>query len=188
MELIVNGATVDSLDTLVAAQVSSVHKVGALEGDFQMSRIALTSFLTLGFDSDSNIALNNQLYLVLARGDLTTANVATALGVGGNPDLTPAGGTIFGEKKARESSIILMLPFKYRGVSVDVANATVVLRQDLEYNGGPLGMSLRAGVNHSYVFPKNVGWAWHVYNAGSILGSNTNFQMYARMTGRYLDD
>lgn len=188
IELTNNSALLDGLAAGAVAQVSSTLSLSALQGDFQMSRMQLAGMLTNGPKLDGVGDLDKLLWLVLARGEATVANVSTALAVAQNADLTPAGGTIFGEQKARERNIILMLPFKFVGNAVDVANAETISRYEVHYEGGPLGKSLAAGRDHSYVFPKNFGWRWHVLNSGNSLDDDTNLSLYIRYTGRFLDD
>ncbi len=190
IESVDSGTGTQSLANLTAVQVSSTFKVGANEGDFQMSRIHASARITNGPQTDTvgELERGNPMYLVLARGDMTAAQVTAALNGTLNVDLTPAGGTLNRVSIAQERGIILMEEFMFSGHLNDEGAGEYTDRWQARVNGPPLGNSLEQGRVRSYVFPKNIGWAWFVFNAGPALDAEGEFQFYARMTGRFLDD
>ena len=178
-----------SQGSITAVQLSSTFKGSALEGDFQMSRVQIDGTLVSGPQSDTSAELQDgPVYLVLARGDMAAADVTAALNGTMNVDLTPAGGSLNAVKIATEKGIILLIPMNRYSIINDESAAEYTARFGLSYNGPPLGMSLEQGVKRSYVFPKNIGWAWFIFNGGPPLDAEGQTSWYIRMTGRFLDD
>ncbi len=163
--------------------------MAALEGDFQMSRVDAHMQMVSGPRSDTSVELGDgPAMLVLARGDLTAANVTAVLNGSLNVDLTPAGGTINQVSVATERGVILTVPLVSEAILNDEAAAEYTERRIAVYNGPPLGRSLEMGRVRSYVFPKSIGWAWFLFNGGITMDADGSLQFYFRMTGRFLDD
>jgi len=189
VENVANSTGANALTQLTAAQISSTFSLSALEGDFVTSRVIVGAVLSDGPQPDTTSELREgPFYLVLARGDMTAAQVTAALDGSLNVDLTPAGGTLNKVSIAQQRGIILMIPFENKLIVNDEAAAELTAKWTLDYNGPPLGLSLAEGRKRSYTFPKNIGWRWHVFAGGDSLDDDGFFNMYCRHVGRFTDD
>lgn len=178
-----------SLSALSVAQLSALNSVGANEGDFQVSRVMTECMWEMGLEVIGAVSKRGPFFLILASGAMTVAQVEDAVDGTLNIDLTPAGGDLARVNAAQTRGVILMIPFELvESFNDNDATAEAISVWHASYNGTPLGLSLEKGRTRSWVFPKNVGWRWHLFAAGNGSPSGGTVNWYSRMTGRYFDD
>ncbi len=159
--------SVNSLGVNTAQAVESSHDLTDLETDFVCSRVMVDAII-----EQTGAPLNpGPLWLILARGDTTIAQISAAMDGTNNYDRTPTAGEDQQViKRALQNALVLKIPATndvgFLGVS-----STERLISSFKYNGPPLGMSLEKGSKRSWMFPRDIGWRWFFYNSNGIVMS-----------------
>ncbi len=192
-ESVVGSVVHNSLASLAGVDLVTDHAAASNVGDYQMSRMRITAEVVIAGASDASSLNRGPWFLVMARADMTAAQVAAAtVGEGQELDLTPSAGTVQLVSDAHQRGIICILDLDLAGrILHDEAGTSVHYLLRAMYNGPPLGLSLKEGTKASYVFPKAVGWKWVIVNGSGTAGTTTAANIasfYGRYTGRYLDN
>ncbi len=191
-ESVVASSAHDGLASLGGADLVTDHAAASNVGDYQMSRMRITCDVILAGISDSSNTLQQvPLFLVMARADMTSAQVAAALMEGQELDLTPSAGTVQLVSDAHQRGIICILDLDPVEIVHDEAGSSVTVWLRAKHNGPPMALNLKEGSKMDYTFPKSVGWKWVIVNgSGTVVPTSANNEacFYGRYTGRYLDN
>ncbi len=172
------GVTANSLAANTSLAVENSHDLAALESDFICSRVRLDA----NIDQVGAPAIHGPLFMILGRGDLDIAQVTAVMDGTNNYDRTPAEGEATQMiKRTLNNQIVLIVPATRH---VRWGASDVNLTAKFEYNGPPLGLSLEKGVKRSYLFPRDIGWRWFLYNSSTtVLSGDTRLDGNVTMIG-----
>ncbi len=175
------GVTANSLAGDTALAVENSHDLAQLETDFVCSRVVVDANL----EQVGAPVIAGPIFLVLARGDSSIATVAAALNGSINYDRTPTEGEDpQTAKRALQRQIVLKIPMTMLQHWRPAANDSNNLVGKFEYNGPPLGLSLEKGSKRSYLFPRDIGWRWFIYNSSTtVLSGDTRIDGNVDMVG-----
>ncbi len=172
---------IDSLGVGTAVVVEQAHDLAALESDFICSRVIVDAVL---HQNGAPIAAGPVL-LILARGDTSIAQVSAALDGTNDYDRTPTAGEDQQViKRALNRALVLRIPMRNSyGWGFDTAGQEEIVGR-FEYNGPPLGMVLEKGAKRSWLFPRDIGWRWFIWNGSDlVLSGDSDFHAQIQMIG-----